>query len=80
MYAVLKGPRQANFLLYVLKTGVPTIILIPIFPEKNVLFISYINLMKVGKQSSKYSYGNKDSLKLEGDFPVLTLTILKLNA
>ena len=66
-------------LLFVLKAGVSTIILIPNVPGKNVYFLSYINL-KVEKRSPKYSFGDGDSLKLAGDSPTVTLAILKLNA
>ena len=45
--------------------------------ENNVYFMSYVN-SNGRKGSPKYSFGNGDSLKLEGDFPALALTILKL--
>ena len=65
--------------LYVLKAGFSTIILIPNVPGKNVYFLSYI-ILKFRKGSPKYSFANGDSLKLQGDSPILTLAILKLNA
>ena len=41
--------------------------------------MSNIN-MKGRKGSPKYSFGKGDSQKLAGDFPTLTLALLKLNA
>ena len=55
------------------------IILTPNISEKNVYFMSYIDL-KFRKGSPEYSFDNVDSLKHAGDPPALTLTILKLNA
>ena len=75
----LKVPCYAKIVLYILKACFSAIILIPNFPENNVYFMSYSNL-KVRKGSSKYSLGNGDFLKLEGDSLTLTPAILKLNA
>ena len=65
--------------LYVLKTGVPTIILIPNILGKNVYFLSYINL-KFQKGSPMYIFCTQDSLKWAGDSPAPEPSILKLNA
>ena len=75
----LKVPWHAKSLLHILKAPVSTIILITNISGKDVDFMSYTNL-KVRKRSSKYSFGNGDPLKLDGDSPTLTLAILKLNA
>ena len=66
---VLKVPWHANFLIHILKAGVSMIISIPNISQKNVYFMSYINL-KVRKGSSKYNFDNGDSLKLEGNYPL----------
>ena len=69
----------SKLLSYVLKAGVSTIILITNILENHVYFRSYVDL-KIRKVGPKYSFGDGNSLKFRGDFPTLTLTILKLNA
>ena len=48
-------------------------------PWKNEYFMSNINL-EIRKCSPRYSFGDGDSLNLARDSPILTLTLLKLNA